>query len=117
MVFSRILLMSTLAFAAVSQDASPMADTSNASIELDGPRARALAVAYAAYREQLPDARPEHYAVHVHAAEGDSIQVVFEPLPAPGEKPTLGGRTAQGRELSVWVKTGDYTVERTAFAR
>ena len=117
MVLSRILIMSTLAFAAVSQDATPMPDTSSTTIELDGQRAQALAAAYAAYREHLPEARAEQYAVHVHASRDGTIQVVFEPLLAPGERPALGGRNAAGRELNVWVKTDDYSIDRVAFAR
>lgn len=107
--------MSTLAFAAFPQEAKSM--SKDDVVQLDGAGARALAVAYDAYREKLPDAKIESYTVHVHRAADGVIQVVFAPKPVAGEKPTLGGRTAQGRELNVWVSTDDYTVDRVSFAR
>lgn len=115
MAFSRILLMTTLAFSSATQ-AAPMTDAPP-SIEIDGVRARALAVAWTSFGEKLPDADGARYAVHLHPIDDGIVQVVFEPLPEPGAAPTLGGRTAAGRELNVWVDTADYSVERTAFAR
>lgn len=117
MLSSRILLMSTLAFTSLANAGMPNPEASAAAIELDGSRARALDVAFDAFRDKLPDAVVERYSVHVHAAQDGVIQVVFEPRLAPDEKPTLGGRTSAGRELNVWVKTDGYVVDRTAFAR
>jgi hypothetical protein len=112
----RILLMSTLAFAAFPQDAMPMPNQ-DAVQQLDGRNARALAAAYATFREKLPEADITAYTVEVHAPAEGAIRVVFSPKLAPGEKPTLGGRTSQGREISVWVSAEDYSVVRSAFSR
>ncbi len=105
--------MSTLAVAFATEP-TPM---TRPPVELDGAAARALAAALPAFAEQLPGARIEDYIVHVNPPADDSVQVVFEPRRAPGEKPTLGGRTAAGAELNVWVKTRDYAIERVSFAR
>lgn len=117
MFFRRILLMSTLAFSAASLPASPMPDATNSTIELDGSRARALAAAFDAFQAKVPDARIESYLVHVHAAADGIIEIVFEPRFAPGEKPTLGGRTAAGPEVNVRVKSADYSIDGVSFAR
>lgn len=116
MLFRRILLMSTLAFSAVSHAATPMTDSAR-TIELDGTRAQALTVALDAFRKQVPEAKIEAYSVHVDAAEDGIVQVVFEPRLAPGETPALGGRTSAGRELNVRVRTVDYGVDGVSFAR
>ena len=117
MVFSRIVLMSTLAFGSLANAGMQTPESPATTVELDGCRARALDVAFDAFRDKLPDAALERYSVHVHDARDGVVQVVFEPRLAAGEAPTLGGRTSAGAELNVWVKTDGYTVDRTSFAR
>ena len=117
MVFSRILLMSTLAFGSLANAGLQDSKPADATIELDGSRARALQVAMATFAEKLPDASLERYSVHLHGERDGLVQVVFEPRLAPDEKPTLGGRTIAGAELNVWVKVDGFSVERTSFAR
>lgn len=115
MVFNRILLMSTLAFASLTQ-AAAAADTPTA-VVLDGARAAALAAAVPVFREKQPEADLANFQIHVHPAENGTYQVVFEPRQVDESAPTLGGRTAHGRELNVWIKSADNTLERIAFAR
>lgn len=115
MVFNRILLMSTLAFASLTQ-AAAAADAPTA-VVLDGARAAALAAAVPVFRDKEPDADLANFQIHVHPAEDGSYQVVFEPRQAEGAAPTLGGRTAHGRELNVWIKAADNSLDRIAFAR
>ena len=107
--------MSTLAFATFPQEARPMSNDD--SVQLDGTSARAVSVAYGAYLEKMPEADIASYAVHVHRPADGRIQVVFSPKLAAGEKPTLGGRAAQGREFNVWVSTDDFSVVQVSFAR
>lgn len=115
MFANRLLLIITLTVACLAQ--AHATDQAPTRVELDGPRARALAVAFEAFRERQPEARLEAYSVHVHAVEDGLVQVVFEPRLAGGARPTPGGRTAAGAELNVWVRLGGYTVERVSFAR
>lgn len=109
-----LLTMSTLAAVAFATEPTPM---TRAPVELDGAAARAVAAALPSFAEKVPGARIEDYIVHVNPPADDTVQVVFEPRRAPGETPVLGGRTAAGAELNVWVKTGDYSIERVSFAR
>lgn len=115
MVFNRILLMSTLAFASLAQAAS--AGGAPSAVVLDGARAAALAAAVPVFREKQPEADLANFQIHVHPAEDGTVQVVFEPRQADESAPTLGGRTAHGRELNVWIKSADNTLDRISFAR
>ena len=116
MVFNRILLMSTLAFASLAQ-AAAATDTAPTPVELDGARAAALAAAVPVFQDKQPDANLANFHVHVHPAQDCTFQVVFEPRQDNAAAPTLGGRTAHGRELNVWIKAADNTLDRIAFAR
>jgi len=116
MVFNRILLMSTLAFASLAQ-AAHGAGATPAPIELDGARAAALAAAVPVFKDTQPDADLAHFHVHVHPAEDGTFQVIFEPHQADDGAAVAGGRTAHGRELNVWIKASDNTLDRFAFAR
>ncbi|TDK29176.1 hypothetical protein [Luteimonas terrae] len=107
--------MSTLAFASLTQ-AAAAADAPSA-VVLDGARAAALAAAVPVFRDKQPDADLANFQIHVHPVEDGSYQVVFEPRQAEGAAPTLGGRTAHGRELNVWIKAADNSLDRIAFAR
>lgn len=118
MVFKRILLMSTLGFASIAaQAAQSGAATTAPPVELDGARAAALAAAVPVFKDKQPDAEIGNFHVHVHPAEDGTYQVVFEPRQENDAAPTLGGRTAHGRELNVWIKAADNTLDRIAFAR
>lgn len=115
MRFNRILLMSTLAFASFTQAASA-AGTPTA-VVLDGVRAAALAAAVPVFKDKQPDADLANFQIHVHPADDGTYQMVFEPRQADEGAPTLGGRTAHGRELNVWIKSSDNSIDRIAFAR
>ena len=117
MVFNRILLMSTLAFAALAAQSAQGTNTPQTPIELDGARAAALAAAVPVFKDKQPEADLAHFHVHVHPVADGAFQVVFEPRQENDAAPTLGGRTAHGRELNVWIKAADNTLDRIAFAR
>ncbi|MCD9029023.1 hypothetical protein LDO26_12515 [Luteimonas sp. BDR2-5] len=108
--------MSTLAFANLAQ-AATASDTVPAPVELDGARAAALAAAVPVFRDKQPDANLANFHVHVHPAQDGTFQVIFEPRQDNEAAPTLGGRTAHGRELNVWIKASDNSLDRIAFAR
>ncbi|WP_159681055.1 hypothetical protein [Luteimonas sp. 9C] len=107
--------MSTLAFSALAAQAAQ--GTTPTPVELDGARAAALAAAVPVFHDKQPDADLAQFHVHVHPAADGTFQVVFEPRQASDAAPTLGGRTSHGRELNVWIKAADNTLERIAFAR
>lgn len=107
--------MSILATASFAQEAAPAEGAP--AVEIDGARARALSVAYDAYREKMPEADIANYSVKVKGEQDGRIEVAFVPKFAPGEQPTLGGRTSLGRGLTVWVRVEDFSVDKVAFAR
>jgi len=107
--------MSTLAFASFTQAASA-ADTPTA-VVLEGARAAALAAAVPVFKDKQPDADLANFQIHVHPADDGTYQVVFEPRQADEGAPMLGGRTAHGRELNVWIKAADNSLDRISFAR
>lgn len=110
--------MSTLAMAMFHHDAAAGGQPARpAKVEVAGAHARAVAAAFEAFNDKLPEARIEDYSVIVEPAEEGGFQVDFVPGFAPGETPTLGGRTSLGRGLTVWITAGDYQVQRVAFAR
>ena len=76
-----------------------------------------LAAAVPVFHDKQPDADLAQFHVHVHPAADGTFQVVFEPRQDRDAAPTLGGRTSHGRELNVWIKAADNTLERIAFAR
>ena len=78
MVFNRILLMSTLAFASLAQAAS--AGGAPSAVVLDGARAAALAAAVPVFREKQPEADLANFQIHVHPAEDGTVQVALELL-------------------------------------
>lgn len=114
LVLAGMLTMSTLASVAFATDSRPMTPPT---IELDGRAARALAAALPAFAEKAPGATLDGYTVHINPPADGLVQVVFEPRQPEGAPPTLGGRTAAGAEVNVWVRTDDYAVERVSLAR
>lgn len=106
--------MSTFAHAAFP--AAPQADAARP-VELDGASARALAAALPVFAEKAPHAELDAYIVHLKPPADGLVQVVFEPRQPEGQPPTLGGSTAAGVEVNVWVRTADYGVERSSLAR
>ncbi|MBB3342752.1 hypothetical protein [Luteimonas sp. RC10] len=115
MVFNRILLMSTLAFASLAHAGATGGGP--AEVVLDGARAAALAAAIPVFRDKQPEADLTKFRVHVHPADQGTFQVVFEPQQAGEGAPMLGGRTVHGRELNIWINAADHTLDRIAFAR
>lgn len=97
--------------------ASQPATSQPAVLELDGSRVRVLATALPAFAEKAPDARLDDYHVHVHPEKDGVAQVVFEPRQPEGAPPTLGGSTAAGPEVNVWVRVADNAVDRVSLAR
>ncbi|MCD9033215.1 hypothetical protein LDO32_15930 [Luteimonas sp. Y-2-2-4F] len=106
--------MSTFANAAFAAGSQPAAKPA---VELDGASVRALAAALPAFAEKAPQAQLDQYIVHVKPPADGLVQIVFEPRQPEGAPPTLGGRTAAGAEVNVWVRSEDYTVERSSLAR
>jgi hypothetical protein len=115
MILPRILVMSTLNVLPILSNAANVDGA--ARVELEGVAARALMVAYATYREQLPEARIEGYTVLVGPVRDGKVEVVFVPKQADPKRPVLGGRTSAGREFHVWVSVDHYAVDKTSFAR
>ena len=117
--FASILIVSTLAMAMFPHDAAAggQQPVPPAKVEVGGAQARAVAAAFGAFEEKLPEAKIEQYSVVVEPAGDGGFQVDFVPGFAPGETPTPGGRTSLGRGLTVWISAGDYQVQKVAFAR
>lgn len=106
--------MTTFANTAFATGIQPM---DKPALELDGAAVRALASALPAFAEKAPGSKLDNYIVHVNPPEDGLVQVVFEPRLPEGEPPTLGGSNAAGPEVNVWIRTGDYGVEKTSLAR
>lgn len=106
--------MTTFASPAIVSAATPAPPQP---LELSGHQVRALAAALPAFAEKAPEARLEQYAVHLQPAQDGLQQVIFEPRQDDSAAPTLGGRTAAGPEVNVWIRTSDYGVERASLAR
>ena len=106
--------MSTFANAAFPAAAQP---AGKPAVELDGASVRALAAALPAFAENAPQAQLDNYIVHIKPPADGLVQIVFEPRQPEGAPPKLGGRTGAGAEVSVWVRSEDYTVDRTSLAR
>lgn len=97
--------------------AAPPAPAEAQALEIDGSRVQVLAAALSAFSENEPDARLANYIVHVNPPQDGLSQVVFEPRQPEGQPPTLGGRTAAGREINVWVRESDHGIERVSRSR
>lgn len=110
-----LMTMTTLAVSPLTLGAGSAAANGDR-VKLDGPQARAISVAYEAYRQKAPNAELENYTVVVQPDDG-KIKVSFVPKPVEGAPPTLGGRNANGAEISVWVSKDDYSVEKVSGAR
>ncbi len=106
--------MTTLANAAF---ASGLQSMEQPALELDGTAVRTLAAALPAFVGKAPEAQLEDYIVHVNPPREGTVQVVFEPRQPDDAPPTLGGATAAGPEVHVWVKTHDYSIDRISLAR
>ena len=110
-----LMTMTTLAVSPLTLGANANAATADR-VKLDGTQARAISAAYEAYREKAPNAQLENYTVVVQSDDG-RIKVSFVPKPVEGAAPTLGGRSANGAEISVWVSKDDYSIEKVSGAR
>lgn len=106
--------MNTFAYAGPGSASAP---AEAQALEIDGSRVQVIAAALPAFAEKAPQAQLSAYVVHVNPAEDGVVQVVFEPRQPEGQPPTLGGRTAAGPEVNVWVRVADHTVDRVSLAR
>ena len=97
--------------------AAPPAPAEAQALEIDGSRVQVLVATLSAFSENEPDARLANYIVHVNPPQDGLSQVVFEPRQPEGQPPTLGGRTAAGREINVWVRESDHGIERVSRSR